>query len=375
MKTLKKRWRPALLLLAVAGMLTVIVRSAFAVPSVLPRPEDEVAAAREEEVPGPPGTDLRIRRPEGAWIGGLGVIEPATPEHRLAPAVGGRIAAIPVEEGQQVTAGTLLVQLESAAEEAALAAAEAEVRVAEAERSRTRSGARREEQTALERDADAARVRAENSQAVFDRLEAAAAGGGVTEDELDRARRQAEQDRLAAEGAASRLAAGRRGRPVDVRLADARLAAARARRDQARAALELLRIVAPRGGEILEIRQRVGEYVTPGAEEPVVVLGDTSSFRARVDIDERDLALLRDGARALVVVDALPDRQFEGRVVAIARRMGRKNVRTDEPTERIDTKILEVVVDLGAVPELIVGQRVMGYVGAAEAPPEPQAAR
>jgi HlyD family secretion protein len=35
-----------------------------------------------------------------------------------------------------------------------------------------------------------------------------------------------------------------------------------------------------------------------------------------------------------------------GKVVEVARRMGRKNVRTDDPTERIDTKILEVVLEL-----------------------------
>ena len=50
--------------------------------------------------------------------------------------------------------------------------------------------------------------------------------------------------------------------------------------------------------------------------------------------------------------------------------MGRKNVRTDEPTERIDTRILEVVVELETRDALIVGQRVMGCVS----PVEPSAA-
>jgi hypothetical protein len=33
--------------------------------------------------------------------------------------------------------------------------------------------------------------------------------------------------------------------------------------------------------------------------------------------------------------------------------MGRKNVRTDEPTERIDTNILKFVVELESTPPLV----------------------
>jgi HlyD family secretion protein len=44
--------------------------------------------------------------------------------------------------------------------------------------------------------------------------------------------------------------------------------------------------------------------------------------------------------------------------------MGRKNVRTDEPTERLDTKILEVVIDLDDPKGLVPGLRVTSYVDA-----------
>lgn len=295
------------------------------------------------------------------------MVEPARPESELSFAVAGRVAAVHVDEGQRVEAGEALVELESGVERAQLAAAEAEVAQAEAELLRARRGLRPEERSALEAESEAARARAELAQGVLERLEAASAGGGVSRDELARAQREAEAADRTATAATSRLRAGSRGRVEDVRIAQARLAAAEARREQARATLERLRIVAPTAGEVLEVLYRVGEYVQPAGVEPVVVVGETSSLRARIDVDERDVARVREGARALVTVDALPDRRFEGRVVEVARRMGRKNVRTDEPTERIDTKILEVVVDLGPIDALIVGQRVMGYVSPTEA--------
>jgi HlyD family secretion protein len=42
--------------------------------------------------------------------------------------------------------------------------------------------------------------------------------------------------------------------------------------------------------------------------------------------------------------------------------MGRRNVRTDDPVERIDTKILEVVFQLDDREGLVPGLRVVGYI-------------
>ncbi len=45
-----------------------------------------------------------------------------------------------------------------------------------------------------------------------------------------------------------------------------------------------------------------------------------------------------------MTADAFGDRHFPGRVVRVGQILGRKNVRTDEPTERVDTKILETLI-------------------------------
>jgi hypothetical protein len=44
--------------------------------------------------------------------------------------------------------------------------------------------------------------------------------------------------------------------------------------------------------------------------------------------------------------------------------MGRKNVRTDDPVERLDVKILEVVLQIDEPAGLVPGIRVTGYVEA-----------
>jgi multidrug resistance efflux pump len=361
MRFLRRNYKTIILFAVCAVLLTIITRSALAGPATTPRAIDRERAERVEAPPAQ-APDPRIDRPDGEWVGGLGLVEPHAPETRLAPDVGGRIAAIHVVEGQVVTAGTVLVELESAPERAAFDAADATVAVRQAELVRARRGLRPEELAAITSETESARARAALSQGVLSRLEAAASGGGATVDEVERARQQAEADRAAADTAASRQLAGHSGRREDVLVAMAQLRVAEAQRAQAQAELDRLRIVAPIDGQILEVHNRIGEYVSPSGAEPLVVMGDTTRLRVRVDVDERDIARVAMGAHTLVTAEAFGERQFPGHIVEIGHRMGRKNVRTDEPTERIDTKILEVVVELDDGTGLVPGLRVMGYI-------------
>ena len=68
------------------------------------------------------------------------------------------------------------------------------------------------------------------------------------------------------------------------------------------------------------------------------------------------------GQRAYVTADAFPGQKFSGKVVRVGRLLGKKNVRTDEPTERVDTKILETLVELDSGRELPLGLRVDAFI-------------
>ena len=72
------------------------------------------------------------------------------------------------------------------------------------------------------------------------------------------------------------------------------------------------------------------------------------------------------GQRAYVTADAYANKKFWGHVVRVGEELGRKNVRTDEPTERVDTKILETLVQLDSGADLPVGLRVDAFIVRAE---------
>lgn len=407
-------WSTLALVLFCAGLATVIGRAVLAGPPTQPRAADKAKAEREEKAPS--GADERLPLPETGLVGGNGIVEPADRELKLAAQIGGVVAELHVREGQFVEKGARLVTLAGDVERAAVAVAEADVRaargevsstreevrtaqedvrVADEERLRTEAGQRKEEVDAARADAEAAEARAALSQSVLSRIERAARVGALTVDELDRARRQAEIDKRSAKAANARAAAAIAGARVEdvrvakgrvgvsrskvsaaqvrTRVAATRIAVAESKLAQARAALERLTVRAPTAGEVLQVKYRVGEYYNPGGPEPLLILGDTRKLRVRVDVYERDLAKVRLGARGYVVADGFPGKRFPGRVVEVGRRMGRKNVRTDDPVERIDTKILEVVLALDRADGLVPGLRLMAYLDGAPAAAATQA--
>ena len=134
--------------------------------------------------------------------------------------------------------------------------------------------------------------------------------------------------------------------------------------EEARAVLDKTYIRAPIGGTVLRKYHRAGESVSNSSVnlDPVFTIGDKRALRVRMDVDEADVSKLTLGQPAYVTADAFGGQKFYGHVVRIGQELGRKNVRTDEPTEHVDTKILETLLELEPGTELPVGLRVNAYI-------------
>jgi HlyD family secretion protein len=367
-----KRWFDAVsgklsvsvFLLALATCGAQIVRNATAAPVTEPVAQDMVKSERSA-VSRVGGTDVRDPLvPSGNTIvGGNGVVEPADRETRVAAQVSAVVSSVAALEGAQVKKGALLVQLDDGVERAALKSAEAELAGERANLNRVLRGVRVEDKDAVAADAQAARSRADLSAGILVRTEQLAKSGAATADELERARRQAATDQATFKANDARLRAAEAGSRIEeVAFQRARTLAAEARVAQSQAQLERLAIRAPIDGEVLQVKIRPGELYSFQGTEPLVVMGDTSKLRVRMDVDERDIAKVKVGASAYVTADAFGAERFAGRVIEVGRRFGRKNIRTDDPTEKNDTKVLETVIELEGTPKLVPGQRVTSFV-------------
>jgi HlyD family secretion protein len=112
------------------------------------------------------------------------------------------------------------------------------------------------------------------------------------------------------------------------------------------------------------LRKRLhdGETISPDNPKGIVTIADVSALRVRVDLDETDVAKVKVGQNAYVVADAFGETKFTAKVVKIGQVLGRKNVRTERPTEKVDTKILEVLLELDKNQTLPLQLRVDAYI-------------
>lgn len=359
----KGSFRVAAFFLLLGACGTQIVRNATAQPVTVPVEKDQQKATREAKSR-VGGADVRDTLPANGQglVAGNGVVEPADRETRVASQVSAVVAEVLVIEGQKVKKGDVLVQLEDGVERAALRSAEADLAGERANYTRVQRGVRVEDKESVVADAQAAKSRADLSASILSRTEQLAKTNAATPDELERARRQAQTDQAVFRSTDARMRAAEAGSRVEeVSFQRARLLAAEARLAQAQAQLDRLSIRAPIDAEVLQVKVRKGELYSQSSD-PLVVLGDTTKLRVRMDVDERDIARVAVGATAFVTADAFGDERFKGKVVEVGRRFGRKNIRTDDPIEKNDTKVLETVIELEATTRLVPGQRVNSFV-------------
>src|SRR5262249_16450245 len=151
-------------------------------------------------------------------------------------------------------------------------------------------------------------------------------------------------------------------REEDRSKAEANVSEAHARLAEATAIYEKSFIRAPMDGVILRKLRHTSESVSTQFDSPVITVADDSVLRVRLDVDETDVAKLKVGQKAYVTAEADGGQKFEGHVIRVGRILGKKNVRTDEPTEHVDTKILETLVELDPGARLPLGLRVDSYV-------------
>jgi len=318
-----------------------------------------LVATRARSAPVPPEAAAAAPAESGRIVG-PGRIEPVSEEINIGVEVGGRVARIAVEEGDRVTTGQVLATLENGDYRAAVASAAARLADAKAALLRVRTGARLDERREVT--AAVAQAEAVLAQATVEATRRAglAAEGVIAREESDRAAR----DRAVAAARLQELEARRTlvhdgPRAEDHAQAEAAVALAAAALREAEARLAKTEIRSPIDGVVLRRDVRTGESVSPERQATALfTVADVSRLRVRVEVDETDVAKVGPGAPGWVSASAFGDRRFPGRVIRIGQSLGRKQLFTEEPRERVDTKVLEVLLELEPDARLPIGLRV-----------------
>ena len=223
-----------------------------------------------------------------------------------------KIVAIDVHEGQQVAAGTRLLQLELTRTQAQLDAARALARQGDAALAELRAGPRSEQIAQARAMLASARAQAVDARAYYARLRPLGQRKLVAAAEVDRARAaagNADGQVRAAQAALDELLHGTRSE--DIAQGEAAAAAAQAEAAAQTATLGKLDITAPRAGRVDSLPYKLGDQAPVGAPLAILLVG--AAPHARVYVPERMRAGVKPGMVARVFVDGR-DGSFAGHV-------------------------------------------------------------
>ena len=226
--------------------------------------------------------------------------------------VAGRLQAMHFEEGDAVAAGELLAELDAQPLREALAVAAAGALQAQAQLDRLNSGSRPQEVQQAQARVAEAEAALENAELELTRQQGLFDDGLNSRHALDAAiaRRDQNAARLRANQEALELAV-EGFRREDIAAAEAALAAALARRDQAETQVWDAQLLAPSSGVILTRTQEPGAILKVGS--PVYTLSLMETLYVRAYVGEANLGRVVPGTTVHIRTDST-ERSFSGQV-------------------------------------------------------------
>jgi RND family efflux transporter MFP subunit len=284
------------------------------------------------EPPAPPPVAIPASSPFADSIGARGIVESVDENVRIAPAVPALVTKLNVKVGDHVKAGDVLLEQDSRDAAAMVTAQRAQL-------ARLGAGIREAEVALAEREDQWARMEK------------------LTENKVSSVEER-QRVQFAVQAATTKLESAR-----------AELAYAQAQVARSEVQLDLLAIRAPREGTILQVNVRAGEYagLNPNAE-PVILLGQVNRFQLRADVDEDNASRVRPDCQAVAFIKGRRDHPIPLGFVRIEPYIVPKRSLTGESTERVDTRVLQIIFrfDLPQIP-VYVGQQMDVFLDAAAA--------
>jgi membrane fusion protein, multidrug efflux system len=254
---------------------------------------------------------------------------------RLAPRISGRVEEVLVEDNQNVSAGQVVIRIDSRDQQASLdqaqaqkAQAEAQIAQAQATLDQNAAQVRVAEATYTQNLAQAASSAAQATNAARDLVRYQTLKGvnpvAVSQQQLDQAQSQAQSTAANRDAALRQADAARRQiaatqaqagtARAQIAAGQAQVAAADAQIRSAQLQLSYTDVKAPEAGTVAQRSVAIGNYVNAGAQIMAIVplrTWITANFK------ETQLAHMRAGQPATVHVDACPDADLNGHVDSI----------------------------------------------------------
>jgi len=312
------------------------------------------------------------RTPFGLTVAGAGIVEASTENIAIGSALPGVVVEVfvPVDKvGAQVKAGDPLFRVDDRQLKATLRYQEASLQAAQAQLTRLEAMPRPEEVPPSDAKVRVAEANVSLQQDLADRgVRLSPSGAMAVEDVRQRqlTLEQARRQMLQAKAENELLRAG--AWQPDKEIARAAVAQAQAQMEQTRTELERSIVRAPIDGEVLQVNVRLGEFVGAPPSQALVLLGNSHKLHVRVDVDEHDIPRFHANTAAWASLRGNPAVKYPLQFMRVEPFVVPKKSLTGDNTERVDTRVLQVIysLDLKDKQRVYIGQQMDVFIDAAK---------
>ncbi|ACB85509.1 efflux RND transporter periplasmic adaptor subunit [Natranaerobius thermophilus] len=242
----------------------------------------------------------------------IGSVDP-TERRIIVPEVAGEVKSLYVEEGDYVSHGDLLMELDDGDYQLQLEEAQANLDGAKAQLENAKKGARTGERKEAETSVERAREAKEQMERELERVETLHQDGYASDQELEQMTLQyknAKEQLRAAEGYKQSVEEGARDEELDALRSQIKRAETGVK--LAERMIDRTKITAPVDGEITMVDAEEGELV--GSESPAFVMLDPDSYQVLAGLPESYVNQVSDGETVDVKIPSALDEEFEGMI-------------------------------------------------------------
>ncbi|HLY74145.1 MAG TPA: HlyD family efflux transporter periplasmic adaptor subunit [Planctomycetota bacterium] len=283
--------------------------------------------------------------PFESYVAGAGVVEAASRNVAIGSPLARLVLEVPVKVGSAVKAGDPLFHLDDRDLKAELATRQATLELEKERLDRLVALPRPEDVPSLE-------ARVVEAEAVLADLRNQVALRESVSDPRSVSLEELTIKRFAAHAAEAKLADARAQLALikagawkkDIEVASGEIKVADRQVQALDTEIERLTVRAPFDGTVLQLNVRPGEFAPSGTlETPLIVFGSIQPFHVRVDIDENDAWRFRPEAAAVASIRGNPELKTSLTFEYVEPLVLPKRSLTGDPTERVDTRVLQVV--------------------------------
>jgi HlyD family secretion protein len=299
-------------------------------------------------------------------VGAVGLVEAESENIAISLPVPGLVTRVDVKAGDHVRKGAGLFSLDDRDLQAELALRQSSLALAETRLEKLAMSPRPEEVPPAEAKVREAEQLYQDAAVQLNLIESVRDKRAIRDEDLQRRRLAVKAAEARLDGAKAELALLKAGTwTPDLDIGRAEVAEARRQVERVQADLARLVVTAPIDGEILQCKVHVGEYAQAGPlAQPLILMGATKRLNVRADIDEQDAWRFKTGATATGTVRGNTADRLPLHFVRVEPYVIPKRNLTGDSTERVDTRVLQVIFALDQGAPVYAGQQLDVFVDA-----------